>query len=124
MHVVYLEPVPEDVAAIQRECLPEEFTLRVRKSDERPEDVVADADFVLVATTKVTPSVLDAAVKLKHIQHQGVGYNNIDLAAAKAKGVTSSGIQRLQPGDSHSGTHGAWLHARIIQVSEGSTAAA
>ncbi|MFT5365218.1 MAG: phosphoglycerate dehydrogenase-like enzyme [Candidatus Latescibacterota bacterium] len=88
MNVVYLEPVPEDVESIVRECLPSELSLRVLKVDEKPEDVVADADFLLVATTKVTPSVLDAAPKLKHIQHQGVGYNNIDLDAARAKGVT------------------------------------
>lgn len=88
MNVVYLEPVPGDVAEIVRECLPEEFSLRVRSNDEAPEGVVGDADFLLVATTKVTPSVFDAAKKLMHIQHQGVGYNNIDLDAAKSKGVT------------------------------------
>ena len=88
MNVVYLEPVPEDVEEIVRECLPSDLTLRVRKADEAPDDVVADADFLLVATTKVTPSVLQAATKLKHIQHQGVGYNNIDLDASREKGIT------------------------------------
>lgn len=87
MQVVYLEPVPEDVAAIVRDCLPDGFSLRIRNADEAPEDVVAEADFLLVATTKVTPAVFDAAKKLKHIQHQGVGYNNIDLDAARKKGV-------------------------------------
>ncbi len=88
MNVVYLEPVPEDVEAIVRECLPSDLFLRVLKAGEKPEDVVADADFLLVATTKVTEGVLAKATKLKHIQHQGVGYNNIDLVASKAKGIS------------------------------------
>ena len=50
--------------------------------------MVSEANFLLVATTKVTSEVLDAAGRLKHIQHQGVGYNNIDLDAAKAKGIS------------------------------------
>ncbi|MBT3603920.1 MAG: hypothetical protein HOE48_25150 [Candidatus Latescibacteria bacterium] len=88
MKVVYLEPVPNDVEAIVRECLPSDLSLQVLAENERPEGVVADADFLLVATTKVTPNVFDAAKNLKHIQHQGVGYNNIDLDAAKARGIT------------------------------------
>ncbi|MDA0710807.1 MAG: 2-hydroxyacid dehydrogenase, partial [bacterium] len=50
--------------------------------------IVGEADFILVATTKVTAEVLERATKLKHIQHQGVGYNNIDFVSAQARGVT------------------------------------
>ena len=32
MHIVYLEPVPPDVEAIIRECLPAGFTLYVRNA--------------------------------------------------------------------------------------------
>lgn len=88
MIVVYLETVPGDVEDIVRERLPEGLSLRVLREGEQPVDVVSDADFLLVATTKVTAEILDVAVKLKHIQHQGVGYNNIDLDVARAKGVT------------------------------------
>jgi D-3-phosphoglycerate dehydrogenase / 2-oxoglutarate reductase len=38
--------------------------------------------------TKVTPAVFDAAKKLKVVGRSGVGVDNIDLAAAKAHGVT------------------------------------
>jgi len=88
MKVVYLEPVPEDVESIVRECLPHGLSLRVLRADESPEDVVADAVFLLVATTKITARVLDATTRLKQIQRQGVGYNNIDLEAARARGIT------------------------------------
>jgi len=36
----------------------------------------------MVATTRITAEVIAAAPRLKMIQHQGVGYNNIDLTAA------------------------------------------
>ncbi len=86
-HVVYLEPVPADVEAIIRSCLPESFTLRIRRADEAPAAVVADADFVIVATTRLTADAIAAASRLKLIQHQGVGYNNIDMAAAAHAGI-------------------------------------
>lgn len=38
--------------------------------------------------TKVTPAVFDAGTKLKVVGRAGVGVDNIDLAAAKSKGVT------------------------------------
>jgi D-3-phosphoglycerate dehydrogenase len=38
--------------------------------------------------TKVTPAVFDAGKKLKVVGRSGVGVDNIDLAAAKAHGVT------------------------------------
>ncbi len=82
MQIVYLEPVPDDVEAIIRGCLPDGFTLRVRGANEAPVDVVGEADFILVATTPLTAEVIAAAPRLKLIQHQGVGYDNVDVAAA------------------------------------------
>ena len=87
MQVVYLEPVPDDVEAIIHECLPDGFKLRVRRADESPVDVVGEADFVLVATTPLTAEVIAAAPRLKLIQHQGVGYDNVDVAAAAQAGI-------------------------------------
>ena len=83
MHIVYLEPVAADVEEIVRSCLPPDYTLQVRQPNESPVTAVKDADFILVATTPVTAEVIQAAPKLKLIQHQGVGYNNIDLTAAR-----------------------------------------
>jgi phosphoglycerate dehydrogenase-like enzyme len=87
MHVIYLEPVPPEVEAIIRSCLPDGLTLRVRRDDEVPADVVGEADFILVATTPLTAEVIAAAPRLKLIQHQGVGYDNVDMAAAANAGV-------------------------------------
>lgn len=87
MQVVYLEPVPDDVEAIIRGCLPDGFSLRVRRANESPVDVVGEADFILVATTPLTGEVIAAAPRLKLIQHQGVGYDNVDVAAATQAGI-------------------------------------
>ena len=44
--------------------------------------------FVVRGRTKVTPAVFEAASKLKVVGRAGVGVDNIDLASARAKGVT------------------------------------
>lgn len=46
------------------------------------------ADFLVVATARVDADLLREAPRLKHVQHQGVGYDNIDLAACRAAGVS------------------------------------
>lgn len=50
-------------------------------------DAVADADAMIVRSDKVTPEVLDAAKKLKIVVRAGAGYDSIDIAYAKQKGV-------------------------------------
>ncbi|MGQ9567576.1 MAG: 2-hydroxyacid dehydrogenase [Anaerolineae bacterium] len=87
MHVVYLEPLPPEVETLVRECLPEGFTLQVRRPGEDPVSIVDGADFLLVATAPVTDEVLARAPRLRLIQHQGVGYDNVDVAAAARRGV-------------------------------------
>lgn len=85
--VVYLEPVPADVEAVVRGCLPAGLALRVRGVEEPVAAALAAADFVLVATTPLPASAIAAAPRLKLIQHQGVGYDKTDVAAAAARGV-------------------------------------
>ncbi len=85
--ILYVEPVPCDVEAIVRSRLPEEFWLRVRQSQETVESIIPEADFVLVATTPLPANVFTAASRLKLVQHQGVGYNKTDIAAAAALGI-------------------------------------
>ena len=87
MRVVYLESVPSEVEAIIRSCLPDGFTLCARGADEAPSAIVGEADFILVATTPLTAEVIAAAPRLKLIQHQGVGYDNVDVLAAARAGV-------------------------------------
>jgi phosphoglycerate dehydrogenase-like enzyme len=87
--VLYGEPIPADLRAIAEEVLPPGLRLRVVESRSRAEllDSVGDADFLLVATAHVDGAVLAAAPRLRLVQHQGVGYDNIDLAACRAAGV-------------------------------------
>lgn len=86
-HVVYLEPVPPDVEAVVRACLPPGFTLTVRREHEPVAQAIAAADFVLVATTPLPAAAVAAAPRLRLIQHQGVGYDKTDVAGAAARGV-------------------------------------
>lgn len=85
--VVYLESVPPAVEAIIRSCLPDGFTLRVRRAEESPAALVGEAEFILVATTPLTAEMIAAAPGLKLIQHQGVGYDNVNVEAAARAGV-------------------------------------
>lgn len=48
---------------------------------------VADADALIVRSDKVTAEVIDAAKNLKIVVRAGAGYDNIDLAAASARGI-------------------------------------
>ncbi len=48
---------------------------------------VADADALIIRSDKVTAEVLDAAKNLKIVVRAGAGYDNVDLATAKAQGV-------------------------------------
>ncbi|MDI7274876.1 MAG: 2-hydroxyacid dehydrogenase [Anaerolineae bacterium] len=88
-HVAYLEAVPEDTAEIIRSRLPPGFALHVAAdySDETARELVRQADFVLVATRPLPARLIAAARRLRLIQHQGVGYDGTDVAAARAAGV-------------------------------------
>lgn len=48
---------------------------------------VADADAMIVRSDKITPEVIDAAKQLKLVVRAGAGYDSIDTAYAKTKGV-------------------------------------
>ena len=50
-------------------------------------EAIADADAAIVRSDVIDPEVLDAAKKLKLVVRAGAGYDTIDTAAAKAKGV-------------------------------------
>ena len=54
------------------------------------EDLVAaaaDADAMIIRSDKVTAEVIAAAPRLKLVVRAGAGYDNVDLAAASAKGI-------------------------------------
>ena len=50
-------------------------------------EAVADIDAMIVRSDKVTSVVLDAAKNLKIVVRAGAGYDNVDCAYAKEKGV-------------------------------------
>ncbi len=50
-------------------------------------EAVSDADALIVRSDKITPEILDAAQKLKIVVRAGAGYDSIDTAYAKEKGV-------------------------------------
>lgn len=56
-------------------------------SKEQLLDAVKDVDALIVRSDKVTPEVLDAAGQLKIVVRAGAGYDSIDTAYAKQKGV-------------------------------------
>lgn len=50
-------------------------------------EAVADVEGLIIRSDKVTAEVLAAAPKLRIVVRAGAGYDNVDLAAAKASGV-------------------------------------
>jgi len=50
---------------------------------------VADADAIIIRSDIIDADILEAASKLKIVVRAGAGYDNIDLAAATAKGVVA-----------------------------------
>ncbi len=49
---------------------------------------VKDVDAMIIRSDKVTPAVIDAAQNLKIVVRAGAGYDNVNLEAAAAKGIT------------------------------------
>jgi D-3-phosphoglycerate dehydrogenase / 2-oxoglutarate reductase len=67
-----------------------EFTLLEKYSDSADLlKAVADADALIIRSDLVTREVIEAGKKLKIVVRAGAGYDNIDLAAAKEKGVVA-----------------------------------
>jgi D-3-phosphoglycerate dehydrogenase len=57
------------------------------QSDEELLEVVRDADMILVNMVKMTETVINGLENCKLILRHGVGYDNVDVAAATAKGI-------------------------------------
>jgi D-3-phosphoglycerate dehydrogenase len=87
--VLYLNYAPEDVYDIIRAELPDDFELLTlnKDCDEERKRLLAQTDFLIVATAKVDEETLSNAPNLKMIQHQGVGYEKIDLKACARRGI-------------------------------------
>ena len=81
---------PVAIEGIRREVEDAGFALELlEKYTDRAQllDAVADADALIVRSDKIDAEVIGMAKNLKIIVRAGAGYDNIDLAAAKARGI-------------------------------------
>lgn len=91
----------------------------------------ADADALIVRSDKVTAPLLDAAKNLKIVVRAGAGYDNVDLEAAKARGVVventpgqnSNAVAELVFGllvmavrNMYAGTSGSELYGKTLGI--------
>ncbi len=79
---------PEKLEEMKRRgCifLPQQFDKA--PSEQQLIDAVSQADVIISGTEPITARVLEAAPRLKLIAKHGVGYDNIDVGAARARGV-------------------------------------
>jgi len=87
--VLYWNRATPEVYAVVREEAPPELELLLLESEEPAEARahLARADFLLVADWALTAADVAAAPRLRLVQHQGVGYERIDVAALAARGI-------------------------------------
>lgn len=91
-HILLIDPVPLPLVERLRRVFPEGVTLDVVRTASE-EDLVqqaAEADILLVLHRPVDARLLSAAPRVRFIQNIGVGYDNFDLAALRAAGVTAA----------------------------------
>ncbi|GBQ94145.1 NAD-binding D-isomer specific 2-hydroxyacid dehydrogenase [Acetobacter nitrogenifigens DSM 23921 = NBRC 105050] len=91
LRLVILDPMPEAGLARFSLYVPEGFTLATSRSRSAEDQLaaIADADFAITGDVPVTADMIraGAAARLKAVQKWGVGYDNIDLEAARQRGV-------------------------------------
>ncbi len=85
--VFYMNPATEEVYSIIREQLPKGWRLTTPTVDGDYVDGLASCDFIIVADRAITAEHIAAAPRLQMIQHQGVGYERINLEACRARGI-------------------------------------
>jgi D-3-phosphoglycerate dehydrogenase len=69
-----------------------ELVLMQAASDDHLLDVVRDADALLVCYAPVTKRVIDRAERCRVIARYGIGVDNVDIAAAAAKGIVVTNV--------------------------------
>ena len=89
--VVFFNGQSNGVADIVRQCMPPGFELVVQPSSLSEAEkmaLVRDVDFLILHPAEISGAVLQSAGKLRHLQLLTAGYDKVDLAAAKALGLT------------------------------------
>ena len=85
-HLLITDGLDASARAILRSCSVDD---RAGISADELAQIIADYDALIVrGRTKVTASLLETATRLKVVGRAGVGVDNINLAAAKSRGVT------------------------------------
>jgi len=87
VRILIADPVEESAIAKMKDA-GHEVVIRNSETDGSVEDQIKGFDCIVVrSATKVNKSVIDAADSLKLVVRAGVGLDNVDLDAAKEKGV-------------------------------------
>ena len=87
--IVLLDMTTPERADRLRALLPPGFVLThgTARGDDHMKQIIAEADYAISGQVGVSAEVLRAAKKLKLLHKWGVGYDNIDVAAAKELGI-------------------------------------
>ncbi|MHA2063347.1 MAG: D-2-hydroxyacid dehydrogenase [Candidatus Thorarchaeota archaeon] len=87
VRILVADPVAESAVTKMRDA-GHDVVIRNSETDGPVEDQIKGFDCIVVrSATKVNKSVIDAADNLKLVVRAGVGLDNVDLDAAKEKGV-------------------------------------
>ncbi len=87
-NVLYWNPsATADLRRIVEHELPPGWQLLVLDQDGAADALLPRCDYMVVADRAVTASDLRRASRLRMIQHQGVGYERIDVAACRERGI-------------------------------------
>ena len=124
--IAMLQPVAEEMMGIIRELLPEGFTVSA-VTGRTPDDLkaaMADADYGVWWDLPVTAEIVAASPKVKLFHKWGVGVDNIDMEACRARGIQVARTTRSNAAPVAEFTIGAMIAlARRIVPAHISTAA-
>lgn len=87
--VLYWNRAPAELYAVIRQETPPGLRLLVIESDDPGEALakLGQAELLLIADWALTAAELEAAPRLRMVQHQGVGYERIDTEALAARKI-------------------------------------
>ncbi|MBN8943403.1 MAG: 2-hydroxyacid dehydrogenase [Rhizobiales bacterium] len=87
--IVVLDPLTEERANKLRALLPLGMVLTHGRTrgDAHLKEIIAEADYAIAGQVGVSGEVLGAARKLKLLHKWGVGVDNLDVEAARARGI-------------------------------------
>jgi len=88
--VLYLDKISAPMEELALQTFGSDVVLKFLNPNNAPKGTLEEAHYVLATNFLVTKDVIDQAANLKMIQRTGVGYDNVDIEYAKAKGLPVS----------------------------------